>query len=58
MPEKKSQQPNAAQFLTSEQEEVLAVYIQSLDLYFEELKAAEKLQVEIETQHLRRILDI
>ncbi|WP_439882323.1 hypothetical protein ACSX1A_03980 [Pontibacter sp. MBLB2868] len=42
--------------LSREQEELLDRYIQKLDSYFEELKAAEKLRVEIETEHLKKIL--
>ena len=42
--------------LTEEQEEVLDLYINNLDNIFEEMKQAEKTQVEIETTHLKRIL--
>ncbi len=42
--------------LTQEQEELLEVYITKLDNYFEELRQAEKTQVAIETQHLKRVL--
>lgn len=42
--------------LTEEQEALLDLYIESLDRYREELKASEKIQVEIETQHLKKIL--
>jgi len=35
---------------------VLDLYIRHLDNIFEEMKLSEKLQVEIETQHLKRIL--
>ncbi|MCJ8166183.1 hypothetical protein MKJ04_15150 [Pontibacter sp. E15-1] len=44
--------------LTQEQEYILEHYLLTLDNYYEGLQAAEKLQVEIETQHLKRILDI
>jgi hypothetical protein len=42
--------------LTQEQDAVLDLYIQHLDKHFEELKLSEKLQVEIETMHLKKIL--
>ena len=42
--------------LSDEQEAVLDLYIQHIDNVFEEMKLSEKLQVEIETQHLKRIL--
>lgn len=42
--------------LTQEQEELLDKYLQSLDNYVENLKNSEKIQVEIETLHLKRIL--
>jgi hypothetical protein len=42
--------------LTQEQDAVLDLYIQHLDNHFEELKLSEKLQVEIETMHLKKIL--
>ena len=42
--------------LTGEQEELLELYLQKLDFYLEELKAADAIQVEIETQHLKKIL--
>jgi predicted DNA-binding protein YlxM (UPF0122 family) len=42
--------------LTPEQEAVLDLYIENLDYIFEEIKEAEKTQVEIETLHLKRIL--
>ena len=42
--------------LSDEQEAVLDLYIRHIDNIFEEMKLSEKLQVEIETQHLKRIL--
>jgi hypothetical protein len=42
--------------LSHDQEAVLDLYIRHLDNIFEEMKLSEKLQVEIETQHLKRIL--
>ncbi|WP_187262296.1 hypothetical protein [Pontibacter beigongshangensis] len=42
--------------LTQEQDALLDLYTQNLDNYFEAVKASEKIQVEIETLHLKRIL--
>jgi hypothetical protein len=42
--------------LTAEQEEILDLYLTNLDTIFEEIKESEKMQVEIETLHLKRIL--
>ena len=53
--EKNGQMPQP-RILTTEQEAVLDLYLKRIDAYFEELKESEKLQVEIETKHLKRIL--
>ncbi len=42
--------------LTNEQDALLDLYIKSLDEFFVRLKDSEKIQVEIETLHLKRIL--
>ncbi len=42
--------------LTPEQDAILNLYLQKLDAFFEQLKESEKIQVEIETLHLKRIL--
>ena len=42
--------------LSTEQEAILDLYVSNLDNYFDNLKKSEKVQVEIETLHLRRIL--
>lgn len=42
--------------LTVEQEALLDGYIQKLESKYESLKLAEKIQVEIETEHLKRII--
>ncbi|MFB9864274.1 hypothetical protein [Rufibacter immobilis] len=42
--------------LTQEQDALLDLYLQNLDNFFENQKNAEKIQVEIETQHLKKIL--
>ncbi len=52
--DKKQPQPNS--ILTKEQEAILDLYVIRLDEIFEELKAADKIQVEIETRHLKKIL--
>ena len=56
MAEDKTQHNAPQRILTSEQESLLDLYIQNLDVYMEELKAADAIQVEIETQHLKKIL--
>ncbi|WP_162912063.1 hypothetical protein [Pontibacter actiniarum] len=56
MAEDKKERDANNQFLTEEQAAVLELYLQKLDHLYEELKASEKLQVEIETAHLKRIL--
>ncbi|WP_181163725.1 hypothetical protein [Pontibacter mangrovi] len=43
--------------LTQDQHELLVLYVQRLEAHLEELKAAVAVQVEIETRHLRKILD-
>jgi hypothetical protein len=53
------EQPNEsakAGILTHEQDALLDLYLSHLDMYFENLKTSEKIQVEIETLHLKRIL--
>ena len=52
----KDQQKTSNSVLTEEQEEILDLYIQNLDSYYEELQASDAIQVEIETQHLKKIL--
>ena len=42
--------------LNQEQEELLDLYIQELDSFYEELRQAEKTAITIETLHLKRIL--
>jgi hypothetical protein len=54
--DKKEEVSTQHRILSSEQEAVLDLYIQHIDNIFEEMKLSEKLQVEIETQHLKRIL--
>jgi len=54
MPDDKKQHPN--HILTQEQEAILALYVKRLDEIYDGLKAAEKVQVEIEMQHLKKIL--
>ncbi len=47
---------NSLAVLTPGQEEVLDLYLQNLDDFYATIKEAEKVQVEIETLHLKRIL--
>ncbi len=42
--------------LTQEQEALLDLYLQNLDNFFQNQKDAAKIQVEIETLHLKKIL--
>lgn len=42
--------------LTKEQDALLDLYITNLDKFFESIKESDKVQVEIETLHLKRIL--
>ncbi|WP_207434624.1 hypothetical protein [Sabulibacter ruber] len=42
--------------LTQEQDALLDLYLQNLDNFLENQKAAERIQVEIETMHLKKIL--
>lgn len=52
----KDKSPTPGNPLTAEQQELLYLYLEKLDMYFEQLKASEKVQVEIETAHLKKIL--
>lgn len=52
----KEQHKTSNSILTEEQEELLDLYIHNLDGYYMELQATDKIQVEIETQHLKKIL--
>ncbi len=56
MTDDKERKQESQPILTGEQEALLDLYIQTLDSFREELKASERLQVEIETQHLKKIL--
>ena len=47
---------NQRRILSPEQDALLDMYINSLDTYFEEIKNSEKVQVEVETLHMKRIL--
>ncbi|MDX5436847.1 MAG: hypothetical protein LPK03_06605 [Pontibacter sp.] len=52
----KEQSKPARNILTLEQVELLELYLQKLDTIYEELKMAEKVHVQIETEHLKKIL--
>ncbi|MFD3001064.1 hypothetical protein ACFS7Z_11865 [Pontibacter toksunensis] len=56
MATEKEQHKTSSRILTEEQEELLDLYIQNLDGYYMELQATDAIQVEIETQHLKKIL--
>lgn len=42
--------------LTAEQDAILDMYLDRLDDYFKNIKEREKMEVEIETLHLKRLL--
>lgn len=56
MPESREHGKGENRILTQEQEALLDLYLKNLDDQFEGMKEAEKLEVEIETLHLKRIL--
>ncbi|GAB3537027.1 hypothetical protein GCM10027443_28890 [Pontibacter brevis] len=56
MAEKKEQKNTSNSILTEEQEELLELYLQNLDSYYGQLRSSDAIQVEIETQHLKKIL--
>lgn len=56
MPEDKRKHTPDKSILTKEQDALLDMYLKNLDDIFEGIKATEKVQVEIETLHLKRIL--
>ncbi len=53
--EKVLHQPTGS-LLNQEQEDLLDLYLQHLDLFYEGLKESDVVQVEIETLHLKKIL--
>ena len=53
---KEDKQKPLRSILTEEQEALLDRYILRLESKYESLKLAEKIQIEIETEHLKRIL--
>jgi hypothetical protein len=52
----KQQDPSPHSILTPEQAALLDMYLQNLDNFLENIKTSEKIQVEIETLHLKKIL--
>lgn len=56
MPEENKQPLPANSILTQEQDALLDLYLNKLDSIFDQLKKSEKVEVEIEIQHLKRIL--
>ena len=52
----KQQDPSPPDILTPEQAALLDMYVQNLDNFLENIKTSEKIQVEIETLHLKKIL--
>lgn len=51
---KASVQPES--ILTQEQDAILDMYLENLDNVIENIRKAEKIEVDIETLHLKRIL--
>ncbi|AHM58665.1 hypothetical protein D770_01955 [Flammeovirgaceae bacterium 311] len=56
MAENLKKQDKPESILTQEQDAILDMYLKNLDNFFESIKQTEKVQVEIETLHLKRIL--
>jgi hypothetical protein len=56
MPDNSSTPTSLNGVLTQEQDSLLDLYINNLDNFFENQKNAEKIQVEIETLHLKKLL--
>jgi hypothetical protein len=56
MADEKTTETGLPKILTQDQDALLDLYLQNLDNFFENQKNAEKLQVEIETMHLKKIL--
>ena len=56
MAKDKGQDLQSGKVLDPEQESLLDQYIEHLDVFYEGLKRADAIQVEIETQHLKKIL--
>jgi len=54
--DRKQAKTTGTSILTQEQETILELYLQRLDTFYEELKASEVMQAEIETLHLKKIL--
>jgi hypothetical protein len=52
----KQEDPSPPGILTPEQAALLDMYLQNLDSFLENIKTSEKIQVEIETLHLKKIL--
>lgn len=56
MGEEKKGPEASPSILTTEQDAILDMYLDRLDDYFKNIKEREKMQVEIETLHLKRLL--
>lgn len=57
MVENKQAKRPTEKVLTQAQEAIIDSYIESLEDFYSAIKEAEKVQVEIETLHLKRILN-
>jgi len=56
MADKATAETELGAVLTQEQDALLDQYLHNLDAFFENQKNAQKIQVEIETLHLKKIL--
>jgi hypothetical protein len=56
MADELKKQEKSESILTQEQDTILDMYLTNLDKFIDSIKQTEKVQVEIETLHLKRIL--
>ncbi len=56
MADSNKRKESGAKVLSREQEVLLETYLESLDDFYSSLQESEKVQAEIETLHLKRIL--
>lgn len=56
MREDKSENQTGITILSREQEAILDLYLENLDRFSAGLQAAERTEVEVETEHLKRLL--
>lgn len=56
MKEEKVQSGIPKKVLTAEQEDILDLYIRNLNAFYTNIRESEKIELEIETLHLKKIL--